>query len=488
MKSIAMHIISFQTSFLVICLIQIINARKNILFLVADDMRPNLGVYNSANKPRFRSPSMSTPNLDSLARKSMLFDNAYCQQALCAPSRTSFLTGRRPDTTRVTGWNYWRTSGGNFATIPQFFKENGYRTIGGGKIFHQNNAKVREDQKYSWTDKYHHAYRRKDPFTRVWKGFSNSEVSRLPLEDTLEANYIIQKLREVAKTKNKPFFIAYGTRKPHMPFNFPSKYLKLYPVKKVGMPYNYYPPKGMPWLAWNNPPVFHYADCKKFAPNKKDRRKKRLPSWKVKQLRRAYYATISFVDHELGRVLNEVKTLGLENDTIIAFLSDHGWQLGEHAEWAKQTNFEIANRVPLMIKVPGVTDKGLRTQKLTELVDVFPTLVEAAGFTPLKTCPTNSAGVKLCTEGTSLLPLFNNTEREDWKKSVFWQYPKSTTSKGAPRKMGYTIRTERYRFTKWVYIKRLGGKNYEPNWWRSADLSELYDLSIDPQENVNRYL
>ena len=492
--------------------------KKNILFLVADDMRPNLGVYGNVNKRFFRAPYMRTPNLDKLARKSMLFNNAFCQQALCVPSRTSFLTGRRPDTTRVVGWTYWRQSGGNFTTIPQFFKENGYRTIAGGKLFHLNVPNIRDDRKFSWTEGNHHSYRRHDPFHNVWKAFTPPELSKVPLEDTLEATYIINKLKQVAKDKTKPFFVAFGARKPHMPFNFPSKYIHYYPSNKVGLPYNYYTPSNMPNIAWNDPPIFHYKGCKPKTKFWNWKRKYRLRLGKVKEVRRAYYAAISFVDNEMGRVLNALRTLGLEKNTIVVFLSDHGWQLGEHAQWAKQTNFDIANRVPLMIRVPGVTDKGVRTNMLTELVDIFPTLVEAAGFERLKTCPANSKWRKLCTEGSSLFPhlrgtakgIFrestnsNNTietksaentkwksadEKNDakWKDAVFWQYPKGHKKYGiVPRSMGYTIRTWRFRYTEWVYIRHLGGKLYRPYWNRPRDRPELYDLSRDPQENINR--
>ena len=211
------------------------------------------------------------------------------------------------------------------------------------------------------------------------------------------------------------------------------------------------------------------------------------PDWKVKEIRRAYYAAVSYVDYELGRVLNEIKSLGLEENTIIVFWGDHGWQLGEHAEWAKQTVFNVANRVPFMMKIPGVTEGGHETSKLVELVDMFPTLVEADGFLSFDTCPDNSHDVLICTEGTTLLPLFENPESDNWKDSVFWQYTRGDFTKDElPTKMGYTIRMEGYRYTEWVHIKQLGNLEYEPEWDNPADHEELYDLQIDPQENVNR--
>lgn len=468
-------------------------AEKNILFLAADDLRPNIAVYNKANDPLFRHPPMHTPNLDSLADESLLFLNAFDQQALCSPSRTSLLTGRRPDATRVTSHGpYWRDMGGNFTTIPQYFKEHGYRTLGGGMIF-QGGSSSKDDDPISWTDTFHHANDAYPTDHSVsWKSFSTDELEFEPLQDTQEANYIIEKLREVARmTKNKtaPFFIAFGVHKPHMPFYFPEEYLQYYAEDLIDIPYNPNCPIDMPDIAWDRPPILKYDDCKPEAIGIPDLGEMNVtwPDWKVKELRRAYYSAISFVDYELGRVLNEIKSLGLEEDTIIVFWGDHGWQLGEHAEWSKHTVFDIANRVPFMMKIPGITDQGLETSKLVELVDIFPTLVEAAGFDPLDLCPENSHGLQLCTEGSTLLPLFEDPDKDDWKDSVFWQYPRGNfTDDNLPTKMGYTIRTEGYRFTEWVHIKHLGGLEYEPNWENPADHEELYDLTMDPQENVNR--
>ena len=161
--------------------------------------------------------------------------------------------------------------------------------------------------------------------------------------------------------------------------------------------------------------------------------------------------------------------------------------IGEHAEWTKQQLFNIANRVPFMVKVPGVTDTGLKTDKLVELVDLMPTLVEAAGFHPLKTCPENSHHVQLCTEGASLMPLMTDQNSDDWKDAVFWQMPqKGFTDDELPTKMGYSIRTDEYRYTEYVDIKYPEKGDYAPDWEAPCDHEELYDLTIDPQETWNR--
>ena len=465
-------------------------AKRNILFLASDDLRPNLGCYQDANSPIFVSPEMFTPNLDNLARESILFKKAYVQQALCSPSRTSLLTSRRPDTTHITSIGpYFRDIGGNFTTIPQFFKEHGFRTIGGGKIFHGGSSSGADDIEYSWSEKYHHAGHNKDNKTHIWRSFTEEEIAENPLQDTAEADYIIERMRELAPAAilgEENFFLAYGVHKPHMPWFFPDKFLDYYPEDSISLPPNPYVPEEMPQLAWNPPPIGKYADCNSVIPNLGDFNVT-LPEWKVSELRRAYYATVSYADHEIGRVLEELELLGLSENTIVVFWGDHGWQLGEHAEWAKQTTFEIANRVPFLLRVPGMTDQGLMTDKLVEMVDLFPTLVEAAEFPALETCSELSNETATCTEGSSLMPLLQDPNNEAWKTAVFWQYPRGHNQNHIPAYMGYSVRDIRYHYTEWVHIKHLGHHNYQPEWNNPADHEELYDLQNDPQENFNLY-
>ena len=248
----------------------------------------------------------------------------------------------------------------------------------------------------------------------------------------------------------------------------------------------------MPNLAWQAPNLYHqYKDCYPDTlgiPNLGEINVT-LPDWKTKELRRAYYAATSYADYELGRVIDELYDQGVEDDTIIVFWSDHGWQNGEHAEWCKQNLFEITNRVPFMIRIPGVTDNGMKTSKLVELVDLFPTLVEAAGFESLETCPDtteSSRGVKLCTEGRSMLPLFEDPLTPFWDDTVFWQYSRNWFhDKVVPNAMGYSIRTPDFRYTEYVEMKDLGDYNWEPEWDNPIDHEELYDLRNDPQENIN---
>ena len=314
--------------------------RKNILMLISDDMRPNLGAYYEFNKPLFREPKMHTPNLDALAGESLLFNNAFTQLPVCSPSRTSTLTGRRIDTTRVTHMDiYWRDMGGNFTTIPQFFKENGYRTIGAGKVFHPGmESSHYQDKEFSWTDKFiicQNKFNTIDPGHVSWRAFTEQELQENELEDIVCADLIKDVLREVApkaKSGEQPFFIALGTKKPHLPFYFPEKYLDYYPEDIVDLPYNPNSPVGMPALGWHGPgEMMGYEDCTAEAVGVPclGEMNCTYPEWKIKEQRRAYYAATSHADNELGRVLDELKNLGLENDTIVTFWTDHGWQLGK---------------------------------------------------------------------------------------------------------------------------------------------------------------
>ncbi|KAK3099006.1 hypothetical protein FSP39_025192 [Pinctada imbricata] len=457
--------------------------RKNVLFLVADDMRPELGCYYGDDFPSKIHPEMHTPNLDALAGKSLLLKRAYVQQAVCSPSRTSLLTGRRPDTTHIYDlFHYFRDVGGNFTTIPEYFKMNGYTSVGMGKIFHPGHASNNDDP-ISWNMPYFHA-----PNEAYWTNNKNSWVAvnettmnEKPLPDAQIADHAIKVLQNVAsdaKSGKKPFFVAVGFHKPHLPFVFPDTMLQYYPTDSIHLPDNEYAPVNMPDVAWNN--------CTGLT-SKRDLKQKKVemginvtfPNQITLDLRRAYYSAISWTDSLVGKVMDELDNLGLSNNTIVSFWGDHGWQLGEHGEWCKQTNFELATHAPMMIHIPGMTDGGIVTEQLTEFVDLFPTLAEAAELSPLPLCPVNSTKVGLCREGISLMPLIKNPSTP-LKEAVFSQYPRSRNRTSV---MGYTMRTDKYRYTEWP--KFSGAPAYEPDWNILFGI-ELYDHQTDPEENYNR--
>jgi len=477
--------------------------KRNVLLLVADDFRPNLGLYDEANAPLFNSPHMITPHLDRLAERSLVFDKAFCQTSLCGPSRASFLTGRRPDTTRVHGnGDRFREVGGNFTTLPQFFKENGYTTLSSGKIFHgyHNNSK-NNDFPWSWDEK---------PFQAADIDVKNMSYhlwpEDSPLKDIVNTGYALEQLRQVAPEAlldEKNFFLALGIHKPHQPWDFPASFYDLYSKESIELPYNKYAPSDMPDLAWTDfaNPRNAYWDWNNTNLGIPDLGQINVtfPDWKIKQIRRAYYASVSYMDSQMGRILTELDDLELASNTVVAFLGDHGFQLGEHGEYAKWNNFEISNRVPLLIAVPG--SSGKHSNGLVELVDVFPTIVEAAGFPALPTCSQSSRDEALCSEGKSLLPALDEGTNYQGKGAVFYQRAYGMWSWDVTKRMmAYSIRTDDgWRYTEYIYMKNnlkepatMGENNsapidQEPDWDRPADHPELYNLNNDPWETENLY-
>ena len=458
--------------------------RKNVLFLMADDLRVQLGSYEGSYFASPEHPKMHTPNLDRLASKSMLLKRAYVQQAVCSPSRTSLMTGRRPDTTRV--WDldtYWRSVSGNFTTIPQYFKSHGYTSIGIGKIFHPGAASGFDDP-LSWSTQYWRPTRTAWEVNKTsWIAVPDEELTDNPLVDEQVANHAVDMLRSLVEnatsgnTQN-PWFMAVGFYKPHLPFVFPASVLEHYPENEINLPDNPYAPANMPPIAWTkyNELRLNYNDIR--ALNATGEINTTLPDKNVLELRRAYYSAVTWMDSQVGRVLDELERLNLSDNTIISFLGDHGWQLGEHAEWCKHTNFDIATHAPMMIRIPGMTDSGMTTEKLTEFVDLFPTLVEAADLPKLDVCPMNSSEVQLCSEGSSLMALIRNPNAP-WKNASFSQFTRRTRGSTA---MGYTMTTTEYRYTEWIRV------TYEPTFeqdWSTVYEVELYDHTNDPEENRN---
>ena len=488
----------------------VIAQKKNVLFIAVDDLRPELNAYGY--------DFIKSPNIDALAAKSMLFERAYCQLAVCSPSRASLLTGRRPDTNHV--WQiapdeYWRTvpDATNATTIPQYFKNNGYISIGMGKIFHPGAPSGHDDDKYSWSPEglpYFHA-REEDAVAKhaAWYDFDTPDNY---LVDGKIADNAVEVLQQLKQNKssgdNRPFFLAVGFHKPHLPFYCTSKYYNLYPpVDQIKLPENPNAPDGMPPIAFSAwkylksfsdiKVLFNGTDC--YETDASITAKKcHLPDSKIKELRRAYYSCVSFTDAQIGHVMKELEAQGYSEDTIIVLWADHGWQLGEHNEWGKHTNFEDATRVPFMIHVPGVTDSGMRTSALVELIDIFPSLTELAGIDVPPMCNENSGKSIACVEGTSVVPLLKDPNRE-WKKGAFSQYPRPgsqglTNIPGHPpfdssehgeNVMGYTVRVDKYRFTEWYKFDRTISKpNFNEIWG-----TELYDHSNEASffndENVN---
>ena len=477
---------------------------KNVLFIGIDDLRPELGTYGNN--------IVKSPNIDKLASQSIVFERAYCQVAVCSPSRASLLTGRRPDTNhvwRIASDEYWRDYT-NATTIPQYFKENGYVSVGMGKIFHPGPPSGNDDVAYSWSLPYYHA-----PNTagnhKVWESFEGIEDDQL--QDGKLADNAVKVLQAIKQNRSQgdsqPFFVAVGFHKPHVPWYAPSKYYNLYPpAEEVELPKNPDVPKDFPPVARAViTPFINFIDIKPFYPNLtkcftdvqasfygKDCR---IPDDYTRILRKAYYACVSYTDALVGRVVSELEALGFADETIIILWADHGYQIGEHNHWEKHTNFEDATHVPFMIKVPGVTNNGMRTKAFVELIDIFPSITELAGLEVPPMCPEGDNKLLTCVEGTSVAPLLKNPDQQ-WKKAAFTQYPRpSQGMTQIPNKppyainehdenvMGYTIRVDQYRFTEWYGFNRTTAT---PDWndiWGTELYNHTEPVVFFNDENVN---
>eukprot|EP01062_Namystynia_karyoxenos_P026724 TRINITY_DN2067_c0_g5_i1.p2 TRINITY_DN2067_c0_g5~~TRINITY_DN2067_c0_g5_i1.p2 ORF type:complete len:542 (+),score=187.98 TRINITY_DN2067_c0_g5_i1:81-1706(+) len=497
----------------------------NVLFLAVDDLRPELSPYGPDPVPGTVTPPLHTPNFERLAKKSLLAKRNYCQVAVCGPTRASLLTGRRPDRTRVYDlYSYWRDVAGNYTTIPQYFKQQGYYTVGMGKIFHPGHASggaggpgsTGDDSCCSWSNaaEYYHSpnlhewsgtARRSLNKGQSWYAATTEEEAANPLPDSQVADRaveVIQKLPTTLKS-GQPFFVAVGFHKPHLPFTFPKAMLDYYPESAVGIAPSQQPPEGMPEVAWfPYPELLAYADLK--SSNGTGAAGTVLALDEQRTLRRAYYAAVSATDLYLGRVLDALDASAYAKNTIVSLWGDHGWQLGEHGEWCKQTNFEFAARAPLMISVPGLTDAGVTTDRYTSHADVFPTLVEAALGSSLERCPDGDGSFKVatCTEGYSLLPLMRNAATPA-PNHAFSQYPRSTSHGGDAQPsspspcitagdtctMGYSVvgtfsvrPGEHYRYTMWCDFNTKTAFKADMS---NCPFSELYNHTADPGENTN---
>jgi arylsulfatase A-like enzyme len=436
--------------------------KRNVLFVAVDDLRPQLGCYGHEE--------IRSPNIDRLAARGLLFERAYCQQAVCAPSRASLLTGTRPDTTKIYNLSTpVRKAMPDVLTLPQHFRNHGYETVSLGKIYHHRN----DDNGKGWSvPAWHpkgewkgrgyvsaeaiHLMEERDATNPEKKGIGPpvdaADVADNGYPDGATADRAIQELRRL---KDKPFFLAAGFYKPHLPFNAPKKYWDLYDRSRIQLPANRDAPDGAPPFALTS-----WGELRQYVGIP---RQGNVSDEQARELIHGYYACVSYMDAQLGRVLDELERLGLREKTAVVLWGDHGWKLGEYSAWCKHTNFELDTHAPLILSTPGRKNAGRKTRALVEFVDIYPSLCEAAGL-PL---PNHL-------EGTSMLPLFENPERR-WKSAAFSQYPRgrSQASGGRPV-MGYTMRTDRWRYTEWVDRKT-----------GEAVAVELYDHSNDPGENVN---
>lgn len=491
--------------------------QKNVLFIIADDLRTSLGCYGDA--------VAKSPNIDQLASRSHVFLNAFAQQAVCAPSRTSLLTSRRPDTTRLYDFgSYWRTHAGNYCTLPQYFKQHGYFTKSVGKVFHPGiPSNHTDDFPYSWSVPAFHppsfAFEKK----KMCRGEDGRlhenllcavDVSQQPMQTLPDMESADEATSFLKSRLNQdgPFFLAVGFHKPHIPFRIPQEFLSLYPLEHMTLAPDPDVPERLPLVAYNPwVDIRQREDVQKlnlsfpFGPIPKDFQLR---------LRQHYYAAVSYMDAQVGRLLSALDLLGFSHNTTVVFTSDHGWSLGEHGEWAKYSNFDVATRVPLMFYVPGVTTEtkspktfpfidvfgptssftnGQESESLAELLDIFPTLAHVSGLKVPKACPDVSFKVELCREGTNQANRFIHEEkRTDTEAVAFSQYPRPSDT---PQEnsdlpdlrditvMGYSLRTWSYRYTLWL--------GFNPNTFQvnlsDVHAGELYQMESDPGQDHNIY-
>ena len=413
----------------------------NVLFIAVDDLRPQLGCYGHKQ--------MISPNIDRLASEGVTFLRSYCQVPVCGASRASLLTGTRPTRDRFLGYATWaeRDLPGALS-VAEHFKNNGYHTISNGKIFHH-----RSDCRNSWSE---------DPWHPKghWRNYMLEENQKLNRQkpklagpayecadvpdnayfDGMVADKGISDLRRL-KREDKPFFLALGFLKPHLPFNAPKKYWGMYKAQEIDLADNPFRPKGAPDAAlhnWGELRNYHGIPAK--GP---------LSEELARKLVHGYYACVSYTDAQIGKVVAELDRLRLRDNTIVILWGDHGWNLGEHGLWCKHCNFETSLHSPLIVTAPGIAGGG-KSNALTEYLDIYPSLCELCDLPQ----PDHL-------QGRSFVPLLKNPNLP-WKEAVFSRYFR-----------GDSVKTDRYRYTQW---RGKDGKVYA---------RMLYDHQVDPVENVN---
>lgn len=423
--------------------------KPNVLFIIVDDLRPDFGCYGNRE--------VKSPNLDRLAGEGLLFRRAYCQFPLCMPSRASVLSGYRPESIKRTGRVSGRVPAGT-VTLPQLFRNHGYVTVSAGKVYHDNDDDpagwVRRytdtfDSEGKWCNGYCSGYQLETNRALVQNYLQGKRRQGLPASpiteitdtpdektpDGIISQRAVEELRRFKQT-GEPFFLAAGFYRPHMPLTAPKKYWDMYDRAQIKLPADFrQEDDGIPRYDWDE--VRRYGDCPWRGP---------MPEAKAREIIQGYHASVTFVDAQIGRVLDELRRLGLDKSTIVVLWSDNGWSLGEHGRFSKHTTYETSTHVALMLKVPWLRSQPA-TPALVELVDIYPTLADL--------CRLPAPGYL---EGTSLVPLLSDPQRP-WKSAAF---------SGLFGVKSRTLRTDRYRL-----IEHPGGQ------------IELYDHRTDPAEDHN---
>lgn len=426
------------------------NKKLNVLFIIADDLNCDIGVYG--NKV------VKTPNIDRLIENGTLFLNAHCQYPLCGPSRASFMTGMYSNQTKMTKNNiFLRNTVPDVITIGQRFRQQGYQSVRIGKIFHYDNPSTIGtsgiDDIYTWDQtinpygrdkleeyKINTLSPRRYGGTLSWMASGGVDEEQT---DGIGASEAIKKLENFSNT-GENFFLAVGFFRPHTPFVAPKKYFDLYSKDDIVIPES-----SPDYLKTIPIPAAKSVRSKKNQIN--------LEEDLAKEIKQAYYATISFVDAQVGRIINKLKQTGLDKNTIVVFTSDHGYHMGEHGHWQKQTLFENSTNVPLIINVPGADYKSNITMSPVELIDIFPTLMDLTNIIPPKHLV-----------GKSLKPIIEN-KTSSVRDNALTRW-----------RNGYSLKTERFRLTKWNVQSGFQYELYD----HKFDTDELNNLALNPSYKV----
>ena len=450
--------ILFQIIVLLICLNSFSQLKQpNVLFIAIDDMRPELNSYGKSQ--------IISPNIDKLANEGIVFTRAYCQVALCGPSRLSLMTGMHPDGIKNYGMSKsnkieWRDFRPGVTSIPEQFRKNGYFAIGFGKIY---DNRLGVDENFSW-DEFNEGWKGKYISPRAKKILAEAKAARnagkkpeitrpaVDYYDTADESYTDGNIAKLAVDfvngydSEKPFFLAVGFNKPHLPFVAPKKYWDLYEREKIKLPEYLKPPKEKtPYTLSPYKEIEDYIS------------KTIIDEAKIKELRHGYYACVSYVDAQIGKIINALIEKGELENTIIVLWGDHGFKLGDYGEWAKATNLEVDARVPLIFRLPAKENAGTKVATPVELTDIMPTLCDVAN---IKT-PSNA-------EGESLLPLFFNPEA-DFRPFALTQY--------ARKEMAYSIRTKEWRYTE--YVNKKSYETIEQELYRIDDQTLMEDENVE---------
>ncbi|MEO0514908.1 MAG: sulfatase [Planctomycetota bacterium] len=456
----------------------------NVLFIAVDDLKPLIGAFGDEHAV--------TPHMDRLAARGIAFLNAHCQQAVCAPSRVSLLTGLRPDTTKV--WDLktqFRAALPDVVTLPQRFKQAGYDAVGMGMIYDPRSAGGRNKMdEASWSEPFHNidapasrTFSYLNPQTVATIEARRAEITDMPKRYDLQLKAIfpdgkpstdradvpdnayhdgamtdvaVERLGEY-RDNGKPFFLAVGFKKPHLPFNAPEQYWQLYDRDALPVAEYTQAPEGAPDFATQ--PGWELRT------NYDAPREGEISMAKQRELIHGYYAATSYIDAQVGRLLDALEANGQNDNTIVVLWGDHGWHLGDHDIWCKHTNYEQATRSPLIVAAPGIGRAGTKSLAPVEFVDIYPTLLDLASL--------EAAGEL---HGVSLRPIMDDPSV--WVKDIaVSQYPRGG---GKNAWMGYAFRSDRYRLVQWYAMNAKKGDTQGP-----LAASELYDYETDPLETRN---